>query len=576
MCGIAGFSFKKSNPKLSKKFLEIKKYISHRGPDNSGFFITKNLTLIHTRLSIVDLESGNQPIENEKYVLVANGEIYNDLDIRKVNGSYKFLTNSDSESILALYDKYGVNGFSKLRGMFAFVIFDKIRNEVILARDEFGIKPLYFSLEEEGIIFCSELNPIKLMKRKKIKINNFKVNELMQLQYCSGTGTIFEGINRIAPGQILTIKDGKITSSITNSLPENKKNSLKKVSLNERINESVNSHLRSDVPYCLFFSGGIDSMLLLYHMNLLKKKNITAYSVYFDDGFDDTLKNITKKFNLDHVKINFTENDFWDWIPFAAKKIDEPIADYAILPTFKLASIASKKFKVAITGEGGDELFGGYGRYKKTQRIFFKKKSYYPKGAFEDLIKYKFNNWSQDLKKIDYKIKYFGNTFLQKIQYFDYYNWLPNNLLIKLDRCLMAFGMEGRTPFIDKELFKDLFYIDDKEKIRRGFGKYYIRDFLKKKISYYNSFEKKKGFTVPIYDWIPNKINDLENLLPKQEFLKNYINEEEQRFIFKSVKRNKKFAKPLWHILFFTAWYLINIKGIKAKGNFFDIISMNK
>ena len=149
MCGIAGFSFKKSNPKLSKKFLEIKKYISHRGPDNSGSFVSKNLTLIHTRLSIVDLESGNQPIENEKYVLVANGEIYNDLDIRKVNKSYKFLTNSDSESILALYDKYGVNGFSRLRGMFAFVIFDKKRNEVILARDEFGIKPLYFSLEDE-------------------------------------------------------------------------------------------------------------------------------------------------------------------------------------------------------------------------------------------------------------------------------------------------------------------------------------------------------------------------------------------------------------------------------------------
>ncbi len=575
MCGIAGFSFKKSNPKLSKRFLEIKNYISHRGPDNSGSFVSKNLTLIHTRLSIVDLESGNQPIENEKYVLVANGEIYNDLDIRKVNKSYKFLTNSDSESILALYDKYGVNGFSRLRGMFAFVIFDKKRNEVILARDEFGIKPLYFSLEDEGIIFCSELNPIKLIRNKKSKINNFKVNEVMQLQYCSGTETIFKGINRIAPGQTLVIKDGKITSSITNSLPEKKKNNFKRVSLNELINESVKSHLRSDVPYCLFFSGGIDSMLLLYHMNLLRKKNMTAYSVSFDDGLDCNLNEITKNFNVDHIKINFSENDFWDWIPFAAKKIDEPIADYAILPTFKLASIASKKFKVAITGEGGDELFGGYGRYKKTQRILFKKKSYYPKGAFEDLLKHKFNYWSQDLEKNDYKIKYFGNTFLQKMQYFDYNNWMPNNLLVKLDRCLMAFGMEGRTPFIDKKLFKDLFYIDDKEKISRGFGKYYIRDYLKKKVTFYNAFEKKIGFTVPIYDWIPNKINDLENLLPKQDFLKNYINEDEQKFIFKCVKKNKKFAKPLWHILFFTAWYLINIKGIEAKGNFFDIISTN-
>ena len=129
------------------------------------------------------------------------------------------------------------------------------------------------------------------------------------------------------------------------------------------------------------------------------------------------------------------------------------------------------------------------------------------------------------------------------MQYFDYNNWMPNNLLVKLDRCLMAFGMEGRTPFIDKKLFKDLFYIDDKEKISRGFGKYYIRDYLKKKVTFYNAFEKKIGFTVPIYDWIPNKINDLENLLPKQDFLKNYINEDEQKFIFKCVKKNKKICK---------------------------------
>ena len=142
----------------------------------------------------------------------------------------------------------------------------------------------------------------------------------------------------------------------------------------------------------------------------------------------------------------------------------------------------------------------------KKHKEYYSKKKLLSKGAFEDLLKHKFNYWSQDLEKNDYKIKYFGNTLLQKIQYFDYNNWMPNNLLVKLDRCLMAFGMEGRTLFIDKKLFKDLFYIDDKEKISRGFGKYYIRDYLKKKVTFYNAFEKKIGFTVPIYDWIPIKL----------------------------------------------------------------------
>ena len=213
-------------------------------------------------------------------MLVANGEIYNDLDIRKVNKSYKFLTNSDSESILALYDKYGVNGFSRLRGMFAFVIFDKKRNEVILARDEFGIKPLYFSLEEEGIIFCSELNPIKLIRNKKSKINNFKVNEVMQLQYCSGTETIFEGINRIAPGQTLTIKDGQITSSITNSLPEKKENNFKRVSLNELINESVNSHLEATFLIVYFFQVVLIQCFYYITCIYLEKKYNCLFSIF--------------------------------------------------------------------------------------------------------------------------------------------------------------------------------------------------------------------------------------------------------------------------------------------------------
>ena len=577
MCGIAGFSYIKPDKEISKRFFNTERYLSHRGPENTGFFKNPHLDLIHTRLSIVDIKGGNQPIQNKRYVLVANGEIYNDPEIRKKNRTYKFVTNSDSESILALYERNGIDGLKLLRGMYAFIIYDKKRDEVIIGRDEFGIKPLYFSLMKNGIVFCSETKPIVSLKKSIPNINVWKLFEYMQLQYSSGTETLYEGIQRVAPGQILVIKRGKIIKSFLSSFTQKKKsiNHAELVaSLDKSLRESVSSHLRSDVPYCIFFSGGIDSMLLLHYVHQLKKENVTAYSIFFDEDTSKSLEKIAQTYNVDLVKVKFSEDDFWNWIFLAAEKIDEPVADYAILPTLKLASIASKKYKVALTGEGGDELFGGYGRYKKSQRVLFGKKDYLPKGAFNDVLgSKKFQNWEYELKNLNSFFLKNKVTRLQSFQLFDYYNWLPNNLLVKLDRCLMTFSMEGRTPFIDKKLFNKLFYISDKEKIYNGVSKFYIRKFLNSNILNYNFFEKKKGFTVPIYEWIPKKINFLRELLLKQDFLKEYFSKDELVKICNATRINKKFVKPLWHIIFFTSWYLVNIKGIKKRGNFFDILA---
>ena len=577
MCGIAGFSYIKPDKEISKRFFNTKRYLSHRGPENTGFFKNPHLDLIHTRLSIVDIKGGNQPIQNKRYVLVANGEIYNDPEIRKKNRTYKFVTNSDSESILALYERNGIDGLKLLRGMYAFIIYDKKLDEVIIGRDEFGIKPLYFSLMKNGIAFCSETKPIVSLKKSIPNINVWKLFEYMQLQYSSGTETLYEGIQRVAPGQILVIKRGKIIKSFLSSFTQKKKsiNDAELItSLDKSLRESVSSHLRSDVPYCIFFSGGIDSMLLLHYVHQLKKENVTAYSISFDEDTSKSLEKITQTYNVDLVKVKFSEDDFWNWIFLAAEKIDEPVADYAILPTLKLASIASKKYKVALTGEGGDELFGGYGRYKKSQRVLFGKKDYLPKGAFNDVLgSKKFQNWEYELKNLNSFFLKNKVTRLQSFQLFDYYNWLPNNLLVKLDRCLMTFSMEGRTPFIDKKLFNKLFYISDKEKIYNGVSKFYIRKFLNSKIQYYNSFEKKKGFSVPIYKWIPKKINFLRELLLKQDFLKEYFSKDELVKICNATRINKRFVKPLWHIIFFTSWYLVNVKGVKKRGNFFDILA---
>ncbi len=571
MCGIAGLLLNKPNEKLCSKVLKISKSLQHRGPDASSSFQDQKNLLIHTRLSIIDIRGGNQPLSNKNIVLVANGEIYNDPEIRVRLEKYKFKTNSDSETITALYYEEGIEGLKKLRGMYAFALYDKKKNLTILSRDVFGIKPLYFSKIKEGIVFSSEIRPLISLNLIGKDISNSKLLEYLELQYCSGKGTIYKNIQRITPGELLVIEDGKISNSILQKFPKKKvlKKKINESFIEKKLKESVSAHLRSDVPYCLFFSGGIDSMLIMYLMSRLGLKKVTSYKINIEGKSlkNDLLKKISSEFSVEFNEINFDEKDFWNLIPFAAKNIDEPIADYAILPTFKLAKEASKDFKVAITGEGGDELFGGYGRYKTR---ILKNRTYF-KPAFK-----RFKNFSKDHWKFENSIEIVENldlTELQKNQYFDYINWLPNNLLVKLDRCLMSYGMEGRTPLIDKKLFESFFYIHDSSKINKGHGKFLIRSFLKNKIQCYNSFHKKEGFSVPINDWIPKKSKILEELLPRVDFLNYFFTKDEIIKLCRSVSYSKKNIRALWHLIFISAWYSVSFKNKKIDGDFFDLIS---
>ena len=573
MCGIAGIFLKRENKILSNNFLSMKKLLSHRGPDASGIYSTRYLKLVHTRLSIVDLETGNQPIENDRFVLIANGEIYNDLELRKKYKKFAFKSKSDCESILATYCESGIDGLKLLRGMFAFALYDKQKKILILGRDIFGIKPLYFCCTNDGISFSSELEALKKIQSSNLNISKEKVLEILQLQYSTGKHTVYSGIQRVRPGEFLVIEEGEITKSfLTRFTKKSSPKRLSKKYIHNSVLESISSHLRSDVPYCLFYSGGIDSTLIMYFIHLLKIEKISAYNILFDNHDKDDnceeLKLISRDFKIEMNQILFTENDFWNMLPFAAKNIDDPIADYAIIPTFKLAREASKNFKVALTGEGGDELFGGYGRYRSWIRKL--KKKYY-KGAFDRVSNFKKDYWDFELGFFQHK--YFDFSDLQKYQMFDFENWLPNNLLVKLDRCLMTYGMEGRTPFLDKRLFDKLFFVHDNEKIFKGFGKYFVRKFLSSNIKNYNSFSRKQGFTVPISSWIVNKSSVLEKILPRVEILKGFLSKEEIISICRNVQTKKALIRPLWNMIFISIWYHMNHNNIEENGNYFEILS---
>ena len=580
MCGIGGVSSKKISLITQKKILKMNKYLAHRGPDDEGYFKSANkIIMIHTRLAIIDIEGGAQPIENSDYTLTANGEIYNDIEIRKENKKYKYQTGSDSESIISVYNNFGIDGFKKLRGMFAFALFDKKKEELIIGRDPFGIKPIYFCINDGSFIYSSEPQAIVKSKLFKPIIDENRVKELLQLQFCSGRETIFKGIYRLRPGEVLIIKDGKISEShIVNKTKSLKKNIINDDDILEKLKESVSLHQRSDVPYGLFFSGGIDSTIVLYLMSLINT-SVNSYSIIFP-GQENEKKNIEglcKKFKSSINFIEFNENDFWELIPQTAKFFDDPVIDYAILPTFKLAREAKKDLKVILTGEGGDELFGGYGRYRSSMRKFFFKKRSFHKGIFskiEELSHY-FSGWNYSIEEVRSKINNLEFSELQKVQLLDFQEWLPNDLLIKLDRCLMAHGLEGRTPLIDTKLFSNFFLFPDNKKINKGLGKYFIRDFLNNKIPFYDSFKKKSGFTVPLKLWLPKMCVELSRVLPKMECLKNIFPSEKIKDLCLSMKYNENAIIPVWRLTFYALWFIANMENKNVDGNTIDVLNEN-
>lgn len=578
MCGIAGIFFNKINKGLKKKVYQMGNLLDHRGPDDSGLFENSKLIMIHKRLSIIDVIGGKQPIENSELVLIANGEIYNDLEIRNNNKDFIFKTGSDCESILCVYKKFGINGFKKLRGMFAFAIYDKKQKELILGRDEFGIKPLYFSLKNNNFIFSSEIQSMIRSNLVSKKICEKKKRELLQIQFCSGRETIFEDVYRLRTGEVMVVKDSKIRKSyILNKLQSINTNCLEEKDFEILLKKSVYLHQRSDVPYGIFFSGGIDSTLVLYLMSKINEKKINSYCVIFPKQKEKRqyLSRIAKNFNSEINFVEFEENDFWKLLPKVAKSLDDPIIDYASVPTFKLAQEARKDVKVILTGEGGDELFGGYGRYRTGLRRYLFKKEFLKRGEFDKLKGFsKFlYNWDYSIKSKKEELKNLDLTELQKSQYFDFQEWLPNDLLIKLDRCLMANGLEGRTPLIDKELFRNFFKIKDDLKIKEGKGKYFIRKLLNKNIPFYDAFEKKEGFTVPLNLWIPKRCKFLSQTLPKLTCLKEIFPSDKIEDLCKSLENNSKAIIPVWRMIFYSLWFSFNFENKKIEGDTFEILN---
>ena len=576
MCGIAGIITADGSAPHPVILDRLAAAMAHRGPDGCGRHVLAGVGLVQTRLAIIDIEGGHQPIlDGEGRAIIANGEIYNHVELRAELSGEHFATGSDCEPPLHLYRLYGFGFAARLRGMYAIAIHDPVADLVVLARDPFGIKPLYLCHGAFGLAFASEPQALVAAGLVRAKVNPRALAEHLQLQFSTGTATAFDGITRLAPGETLVIRRGKIIDRrLLPALPNGGcKPPATLDELDSVLEESVLIHQRSDVPYGMFLSGGIDSSALLAMMTRLNPHPVLAFTA----GFPGTAAHderaharvLAQAMGAHHVEVDFDESDFWSLLPAVAAAMDEPVADYACLPTFKLAQVARQEVKVILSGEGGDELFGGYGRYRSVMRPWPLGRAMRRHGAFDglDVFRQPLSGWRDGFASAERAAAAAPNrTRLQAAQALDCADWLPNDLLVKADRCLMANGIEGRVPFLDPKVAAFAFRLPDSAKVKNGLGKWLLRQWLARALPASQPFDRKRGFTVPVAEWIARRPH-IGPLVARQELIAELCRPEAVERLFQTCDKRSGFA--CWTLLFTALWHQRHILGRECDGDAF-------
>lgn len=582
MCGIAGLWLNSGTPSQDQVGGMIKA-LQHRGPDGDGVHTDGGLSMIHVRLAIIDVSGGHQPLFDERgNSLIVNGEIYNYIELRSQFNTYPFKTHSDCESIFPLYHQFGEDFVKHLRGMYAISLFDKSKNTLYLARDPFGIKPLYYAETAKGLIYASGPQAILATGLVSKELNSEALSDLMHLRYTTSRETIYKGIFRVLPGEMLTVKDGVIVArSHQEALP---KGPPEKIGFEEAMarvdtvmRDSLKVHLRSDVPYGLYLSGGVDSSVLLSLMHQEVGAGIRTFTV----GFPGTqvhderamAAHVSKKLGTIHEEISYSEDDFWAETPQVMAALDDPTLDFATLPTFHMSKYAARDLKVVLCGEGGDEVFSGYARHRRARFFGRLLQAFMRKRGLMDrvnLLKDDESFWKAK-RKLDEKLaKTRHYSPLQQNQFIDTQNWLPDDLLIKTDRCLMAHGLEGRTPYLDKVVAEGVFNLPDDLKIQGKKTKWILRKWLEKNLPEAEPFAKKCGFTVPVGEWISRRGETLGGLVANQPIIQEHFLSHEVPALFQSQDKHMRAAS--WNLLSFALWHKIHFEGVSSKGSIEDVL----
>ena len=585
MCGIAGLVLSPDAPPPDPAVIAaLGRSIAHRGPDGAGHTMVGRVVLVHNRLSIIDLATGHQPLFAGAAALVANGEVYNYRELRAAMPEVAFASHSDCEPPLHLWLREGPACVSRLRGMYAIAIHDRASRTVTLTRDPFGIKPLYYAHVPGGIAFASEPRALLDAGLVARRVRPTARDELFQIQFTTGAETIFPGIFRVLPGETLHCRDGQIVertriAALPDGPPETIAPDAALARLDRALEESVELHQRADVPYGMFLSGGIDSATLLTLMARLNPAPVLAFTAGFaHPGAADERAQaavVARACGARHETIEVTEAMVWRHLPEIVASLDDPVADYAIIPTWFLARRAVQDVKVVLSGEGGDEIFGGYGRYRTAMRPWWLGgKVMRARGNFDrvSVLRHQPGAWRDGMLAAEAQATRPGRTRLMVAQEVDMADWLPNDLLIKIDRGLMAHAVEGRTPFLDRGVAQAAFLLPDALKVHKGMGKWILRTWLEKHCPAARPFAPKQGFTVPIGQWIGNQGARLGRLVAAQPCIREIAYPEKVEALFRqSNGRRQGFAA--WTLLFYALWHRAHIRGLAPEGDVFEALS---
>ncbi len=624
MCGIAGKVILGTNRVTEKEVKLMTDSIKHRGPDDSGIFISSDgkVGLGHRRLSIIDLSPlGHQPMSySNRYQIVFNGEIYNfqsHRDRLKKMG-YKFKSQSDTEVILALFDKYGVKCLQYLRGMFAFAIYDSKKNILFCARDRVGKKPFKYFLGNGVFMFASELKAILTQKEYKREPDYLAIHHYLTYQYVPSPLTGFKDIYKLEPAHylILDINSGKLKKERYWQIDYRNKLDLSEEEwcerIREKLEESVKLRMISDVPLGAFLSGGVDSSAVVAMMARNSSRPVKTFSIGFKEQKYNELpyaKVVAEKYKTDHTEF-IVKPDAIEVLPMLVKHYEEPYADSSALPTYYVSKLTREHVTVALNGDGGDENFAGYGMYsvqkfslwydnfrflnrylaepatelllKKFKNKFLHRANRFARTMSQD-YRHRYVNYicyfNNDMKRRLYRpdfMKKFSNcdsydiyaqSFEQALArdrmdqtlYADLSHYLPDDLMAKVDIASMAVSLEGRSPFLDHEMVDLAASIPFNLKLRgRNNKKYILKKALEGIVPNEVMYRPKKGFGVPVDVWFRNELKSYtrDQILSKKSRISEFFNRNYIQELFDLHQSTEiDYAYPIWSLLTLELWF---------------------